>query len=101
MTAINPAQRLNSANLTKIIATHTYIINGIGGGVIDLQNTTIPGITQSHFPTGSSDRKWGAMLFTVKSDNGYYLEAKAYDHTQVLRDAFLIYPNSAQWRICN
>ena len=85
----------------NIVNNFTYIVNGVGGGAIDLQNTSIPEITKSHFPTGSSDRKWGAMLFTVKSDNGYYLEAKVYDHTQVLRDAFLIYPNSGQWRTCN
>ncbi len=85
----------------NVVNNFTYIVNGVGGGAIDLRNTTITGITQSHFPTGSSDRNWGAMLFTVKSDNGYYLEAKVYDHRQVLRDAFLIYPNNAVWRRCN
>ena len=85
----------------NVVNNFTYIVNGNGGGAIDLQNTYIPGITKSHFPTGSADRKWGAMLFTIKSDNGYYLDVKVYDHARDLRDEFVIWPNEAQWRSCN
>ncbi|MEO9804096.1 MAG: metallophosphoesterase [Reichenbachiella sp.] len=84
----------------NLIDNYTYVVNGVGGAALDVRGSTIPGTTVKHFPSGSSDKRWGAMLFEVKHDNGDYLNIKMYDHNKRIFDQFIVWPNKFQWRAC-